>query len=68
MYRDLYTLGDSFERVLKDSKDTGAIGDYSVDVVPDDLRVEIVIVKRVPIKNIKCTVVVQPRENTDNEK
>jgi hypothetical protein len=67
-YRDLYTLGDLFEERLKRSKDDNTIANYSVDVIPDDCKVKIVLVKRVPIKSIKCTAVVKAKGNTDNVK
>lgn len=59
IYRDLYTIGDLFENLLNKKKDNNAIADYSVDVIPDDLKVEVVLVQRVPIKKIQCTVVVK---------
>lgn len=65
-YPDLYHIKDSFEDIFKANKDL--IGSYSVEVIPDDMRIEVILVKIKPIKNIKCTVVVGSKENTDNVK
>ena len=65
-YPDLYAIKDLFEDIFKANKDL--VGGYSVDVIPDDMRIEVVLVKIKPIKNIKCTVVVGSKENTDDVK
>ena len=67
-YKDLYTIGHFFEKSLKNKKDNGVIGNYSVDVIPDDLKVKIVLVRIAPIKNIKCSIALKSKKNTDNEK
>jgi hypothetical protein len=39
-----------------------------ITVVPDDMRIEIILIKIVPVKSIKGTVTVRSKENTDNVK
>lgn len=64
-YQDLYTIGDMFEKKLKDRKD---IAGYSVDVIPDDCKVNVILVKNKPVKNTRCMVVIRNKKDTDNAK
>lgn len=65
VYRMLNSITSFLEKLLNYNKDNGVINYFSIDAIPDDLRIEVCVVKVVPIKSITCTLHVK---NTDNDK
>jgi amino acid permease len=54
-----------FQSTLSSLKSKGAISNYSVDTIPDDHKIEVAVVKNIPIKAIQCNITIR-RKNTDN--
>lgn len=64
-YRLLAITKSFFESTLSSLKSNGTIRNYSVDAIPDDHKIEVAVVKNVPIKAIQCNITIR-RKNTDN--
>ena len=58
-YRDLNDLAESIDRTMRERLLDGTINGYSVDVIPDDFRVEVcvAVMPAIPIDrvNVKVT-------------
>ena len=65
IYRLLNNIRDTVKQSLSRMESNGTVSSHSVDVIPDDLKINVVMVKTVPIKAIRCKVIIK-RENTDN--
>lgn len=52
IYTLLNGIGDSFKRRLQQDK---RISHYAVDIIPDDLKINVVMIKAMPIKHIKVS-------------
>lgn len=62
-YNMLYGVAWAVEDVMLNEEAVGAISSYSINVIPDDSRIEIVQVANVPIYHIKCKVVLRTGNN-----
>lgn len=60
IYTLLNGIGDSFKRRLQQDK---RISHYAVDIIPDDLKINVVMIKAMPIKHIRCTVSLKDTDN-----
>lgn len=63
-YQKLFEVSALIDRIIEYNYNHGVISSYSKEVIPDDYRIDVVLVKNTPIKNISCTVTL--KENTDN--
>lgn len=46
-------LAEAIDTALLNKVAIGDISNYAIDIVPDNNKIEIVMMKRVPIKNLK---------------
>lgn len=50
---NIIKIAEALDTSLLEKQATGDISDYSLDIVHDDDKIEVVVLKNVPIKNIK---------------
>ena len=53
--KKLKTIAESLETALLEKVAISDISDFSIDVIPDDYLIEVVMIKIVPVKEIKVT-------------
>lgn len=61
-YAFLNQVRKDVEDTLSSLKSTGAIGNYYIEAIPDDLKIEVATFKIVPVKSVRVTVTVHKEE------
>lgn len=61
-FPDLKLIAEAMQTALLERQATGDISNFEIDVIPDDHKIDICIMKKVSVEHVACSLKIYKRE------